>query len=544
MAGLRADVRTGRRIARAEVRRSIRWYFQQPRAKIALALVVLFFGSIVVFVAVPTAYELGRILRVDDRFPLLSGLRRQMTVLVGVLTALFALRTVERLAHIDGEPLILTTTTPRAVVIGLLTAETARLFLWLGVPAGLVVAAFVVGAQTPLMVVTVPLGLAPVLAFAATAGYLLGIGTLYLSRFVPLSTSIKTIVYPLGFILLIVGSQVVPRLALAGDLPVSLAPLRAALLRSPFAAYADLFLLGTPVAQPLSLTAGVVFAGLLAWLPVGVTLAGRLAARFWTTDTSEHARSEAAATGATPTSVPRPFAWWPAGRIGWHHLRAGARSPRQFVHLVFLVFAFAPVVSSLVDSSGLAWLFALGGSILLGAILAGSAFGLNPFGDDQSVLPLLLVTETPPKRFVRGRLVAGLSVCLPMVVGLPAVIAFVGPQSLVETGVFVGVGLGLAGLSAAWAIGLGTLFPKYETQTLYGVETVVPSFLVLFGHNAAVGLLGIVSLILTGITLDHGLPGSMPLVGGGVLVVLLLVGTAVGAYVYAVRQYRTYDLHS
>ncbi len=542
MTELRSDLRTGWRIARVEVRRSARWYFQQPRAKIALALMALVFGSMVVFGVVPAAHVMGTTVRIEEQFPLLATFRQQMTVLVAGLIVVFALRTVERLAHIDGEEMMLTTTTPRAVVVGLLTAETIRLLLWLAPPTLLVVAAFAVGAQTPAMIVTVPVGLGPVLAFTAVAGYLFGIAALYVSRYVPLPSSVKTVLYPLGFVVVILGSQIVPRLALDGNLPFSLAPIQRALLQSPLAAYADVFLLGTPVARPLSVTALAVLGVFLAGVPIGFTVAGHLATRFWTTDTSVDAPSRDVPAESTPTTVPRPFAWSKSGRIGWHYLRYGLRSPQQFVHLIVFLFAFAPVASTLAEAPDLAYLFALGGSVIFGALLAGSAFCLNPFGDEQRTLPLLLLTETQPSRFVRGRIVAGTTASVPFVVAIPLAVVTIGPPSFVDGAAFVAVGLVLAVLSAGWAVGLGTLVPMYESRTMYGVETVVPSLPVLLGHGFAVGSLGIVSLVLTGIALSQGVPASVPVLGGAGLALPLLVGSACVAYVYAVRQYRAYGI--
>jgi ABC-2 type transport system permease protein len=542
MMDLREDFRCGWRIARTEVRRSIRWYFHQPRAKIALGFILLVFGLILLFVVIPGAYALGTTVRVEGQFPLLTALRQQMTVLLGTLIVLFALRTVERLAHIDGEKLMLTTTTPRAVVIGLLTAETIRLLLWFGVPIFLVVAAFAIGAQTPALFITVPIGLAPLLAFAAVIGYLLGLSTIYASRYVPLSSSIKTVLYPLALVVAIVGSQVVPRLVLNDTLPFSLAPIGRALLQSPLAAYADIFLLGTPVAQPLSSMIVVVLGVFLVGVPLGFTAAGRLATRFWTTDTSKRNSAPNETTETTPTSVPRPFSWWKSGRIAWQYLRSGFRSPRQFIHIVFLLFAFAPALTTFLESPDLAYIFALGGSIIFGALLAGSTFGLNPFGDEQRTLPLLLLTATPPKQFIRGRLVAGLTACFPFVVVIPFAVAVFGSQSIVETTVFVLVGLVVAIVSATWAVGFGTMFPKYESRKMYGIESVVPSYLVLFGHNFSVGIVGLVSLIVTGIALVQGVLSSGIVLAGIAVALVVLIGTALWAYIYAVRQYRNYSL--
>ena len=543
MAAFRADLRSGWRIARVEVRRSVRWYFGQPRAKLSLALLMLFFGAMLLFGAVPVAYALGRTDRVEEQFPLLTAFRQQTTVLLGGLLVLFAFRTVERGGRVDAEPFVLTSTTPRAVVVGVVTAEAIRLLLWLGVPTLLVLAAFAAGAQTPAVVPAFAIGIAPMLAFAAVAGYGLGIGLLYVGRYVPLPSSIKTVLYPLAFVVLIVGSQVVPRLLLDGDLPVSLAPLERALLRSPLAAYADVFLLGTPVARPLSLTAVAGLGAFLAGVPLGATAVGRLAARFWTTEPSRTRFGGSATPAATtPTTVPRPFAWRKSGRIAWHYLRSGLRAPQRFAHLAFLLFAFAPVATSFVESGAFAYVFGLGASIVFGALLAGAAFGLNPFGDEQRALPLLLLTATPPKRFVRGRLVAGVTLCLPFTAGIPFAFAAIGPLSLADAAPYVAVGLVLAVLSAAWAVGLGTAFPRYESRKVYGVESVVPSFLVLFGHNAAVGILGIVALVLTGIGHGTGALTSGSVLVGLAVALLVLSGTAFGSYVYAVRRYRAHDL--
>lgn len=75
--------------------------------------------------------------------------------------------------------------------------------------------------------------------------------------------------------------------------------------------------------------------------------------------------------------MPRPFMWWKLGRIAWHYPQSGLRSPRQFIHMVFLLSAFVPITASLVEPPDLVYIFGLGGSIIFGALLAGSAFGLS-----------------------------------------------------------------------------------------------------------------------------------------------------------------------
>jgi hypothetical protein len=120
--GFEDDLRDGLRIGIMEIRRSIRGYFQQPRRKIALILLTLIFGSMVLFGGVPAAYSIGKTIRIEQQFPLLTAVRQLLTVFVLVLIALFLSRTIERLSHIDSEDLMLTTIPPRQFVRGRIVA--------------------------------------------------------------------------------------------------------------------------------------------------------------------------------------------------------------------------------------------------------------------------------------------------------------------------------------------------------------------------------------------------------------------------------------
>jgi ABC-2 type transport system permease protein len=100
-------------------------------------------------------------------------------------------------------------------------------------------------------------------------------------------------------------------------------------------------------------------------------------------------------------------------------------------------------------------------------------------------------------------------------------------------------------MSAAWAVGLGTAYPKYESQKMMGVDSVTPSHLVLLGHNFAVGIVGPIVLVLTGfglLSLSHGSSISGLYIGGAVVCVVILAVSAIGAYVYAVRRFRSHTL--
>jgi ABC-2 type transport system permease protein len=538
------DLRDGRDIAVMEIRRSVRGYFRQPRRKYGLAALLLIFGSMLLLGGVPTAYSLGQTVRIEQRFPFLTTVRQLLPLLIAGVIFLFVSRTIEQIAHIDSEDLMLTTTTPRAVVIGILSAEMMLYLVWFGLPVLLLCGAFAVGAGTIAPVVTVPLALAPILLFSGIAGYIIGIAGLYISHYLPIPSQIKTIVYVLLFLLIFIGSQVLVRQAFSNGLPPWLASIGHALLVSPFAAYVDFFLIGTPVASPISLSAVLVLVGLIVSVPIGFTVASRLATRFWLTETA-HRRdliggdSEA---GTKPTKVARPFAWSRSGRIAWHYLRSGARSPQQFAHLMVIFPAAAPLISSLFTQHSVIYVFVLGGSIILGAILAGAAFGLNPFGDEQTTLPLLLVTTTPPEQFVRGRIIAGLVVSVPFVVVIPFLITIVGPPSVLDVFVYVLIGLGLSVTSAAWALGIGTAYPTYESREMWGTDSVMPSTLAMLAHEFAVAIGGLISLVLSGLALSQNSSLLSLYIGGVAVCLVIFAVSGGGAYVYAVRRYHTHTL--
>lgn len=541
------DLRDGWDIAVMEVRRSFRKYFQQPRQKYGLAALVLIFGSILLLGGVPTAYSLGRTVQIEQRLPFLSIVRQLLPLFIVGGTFSFLSRTVEQLAHIDSEDLMLTTTTPRAVVIGLLSSEMVLYLVWFGLPVVLLCGAFAIGAGTIAPLVTVPLALVPILLFSGISGYVIGIGSLHISRYLPIPSQIKTIAYALFFILTLFGSQAVIWSFSSNGLPPWLAPIAHALLVSPFAAYVDFLLIGTPIAGPISVDALLVLIGLIVSVPIGFIAASRLATQFWLTETT-HRRgltdkdSEA---DTKPTRVARPFAWSRSGRIAWHYLRSGARSPQQFAHLMIIFPAVAPLFSSLFVQHSITYVFILGGSIIFGAILAGAAFGLNPFGDEQTTLPLLLVTTTPPQQFVRGRIIAGLVVGVPCVVVIPFLVTVVSSQPVLDVFVYVLVGLGLSITSAAWAVGLGTAYPMYESREAWGTDSVIPSNLVILVHEFGVAIGGLISLVLTGLALQSFVNDSFllsPYTGGVAVCLVIFAASAGGAYVYAVRRYRSHTL--
>src|SRR6056297_3307542 len=98
-----------------------------------------------------------------------------------------------------------------------------------------------------------------------------------------------------------------------------------------------------------------------------------------------------------------------------------------------------------------------GTGVLFGVYLSGATFGLNPLGDDRPQFPLVLLTETTSRTFLRGRVLAGLSVGLPFSIFVPLASIAAGTRPVYGI-TFATVGTGFSFLAALFALGLGCAY--------------------------------------------------------------------------------------
>lgn len=529
---LRRDLRAGSRIARAEFRRSVRQYTGDWRRLLGLVIAVVFIGG-GLLVIVPAVYVLGRTARSVSSIP---GFAPAATVLPVLLVVLAAFRTVERIGRSDGEALLLTTVHPRAVVVGLVGSEVARLAAWFGVPLAATVAALAFGLGSPTFPLAAAAVAAPMLCCAAVWGYALGLGLLRVLRRLPRLRRLLKWVGVVALLVAVAGSQFVGQFVDEGTVPAGVVV--DAVTLAPVAEYVALAFVGTPLSRPVSLRALAVLASVGCLTPVGLAVATRQASAVWFTDAAA-AGPAAKRTTTGGFDVPRPFAAAPAGRVAWGHLLRAARHPQELSHLLLVVFFVGPLGSAFVGSSGDALgILVAGTGVGLATYLAGAAFGLNPLGDDRPQLPLVLLVGVDARTLVRGRVLAGVAVGLPVAVLLPAAGAGLGAPPGVAAA-FAGVGGLLCATASTFAVGVGTAYPVYEERKFWGSETVVPSTLVMLTYLAVVSGGTAVGLVLTwyglaGLTLSLGL-------GAGLAAYLLLtLGIPYGCYRYAVRRYRGY----
>lgn len=286
---------------------------------------------------------------------------------------------------------------------------------------------------------------------------------------------------------------------------------------------------------------------LLGLTPVGLAVAERQATALWFTDdpvrtgTTDTSSEPAVSSGGF--SPPQPFSWTKAGRIAWGYLLRAVRHPQEFSHLLMLVFLVGPMAGTFFQSSpGERFpLLVAGTGVLFGVYLSGATFGLNPLGDDRPQFPLVLLTETTPRTFLRGRVLAGLAVGLPFVILVPLATIAAGTRPL--NGITLAtVGTGFSLLAALFALGLGCAYPIYEERELWGAETVAPSTLVLIAYSVVVMGGTVIGLGITWFGLTGNLVVTGILVGGLGVYLLPTVGLPILSYWYSQRRYRRYVL--
>ncbi|MFB6169106.1 MAG: hypothetical protein ABEJ43_09705 [Haloferacaceae archaeon] len=529
---LARDARDGLRIARAELRRSVREYLGDTRRLVGVTVVALVFGGYLL-VFLPTVFVAGRGIR---RVGAIPGFGLAATLLPVALLAVAALRTLERIGRVEAADLILLVVRPRAVVLGLVGAEAGRLALWFSLPAAAVVAAFAAGLGAPTLPLTAALVLLPLAACAAVWGYASGLVVLRVLRRLPGVRRVLKGVAGLAFVVAIVGSQVLGTYVASGGVAVD--RLLASGGVGPLADYLALAFVGTPLARPVGAGTAAVPVVLLALVPVGLAVATRQASALWFTDAPRQgASAERSSGGFAP---PEPFARTGAGRVAWGLLVRGVRQPSEFAHLVMVLVVLGPGTASVAQVDGPAGPLVAGVGTLLGVHLAGATFGLNPLGDDRPQLPLLLLTRATPRTLVRGRVAAGLAVGVPVVLLATGGSVALGTPPLAAAALAV-VGAALCLAASAFAVGVGAGYPVYETREFWGTETVVPSTLVTIAYLVVVGAGTAVGLVVTWV-LAAGLEPTPLVLGGLGVYALVTVVPSYGSYRYAVRRYRRYTV--
>lgn len=524
-------------VARTELRRRVRAVRDDSRQLVALAIGGLFLG-LFALVVVGGAFFAGRA-AAGGSIPS-DAARTVAAFAVGLpaLTALF--RGGQKLTRPDGADSLLTAAPTRDVVTGLLVAEFASGSGLFAVPFALAGLLFALGAGSVVGAVLVPAALLTATVVGTVAGFA---GALAVLLVVSRSEFLQRYKTWVGVLALAAYFGVL----FGGSADSALGPVFRALGASPVGWYADLALVGTTPGADPARAAGAAL-GSVVVLVGSLGAATRLAGRLWFESPARPEEATAAASAMDGALVGRLPVSRPTRRIarkGWLRAR---RAPLTLVYAVYPVFVlYAPVAEAL--STGSVPRYLPTALALYVAWAAGAAFTLNPLGDEGSVLPVTLTTPVSGRQFVAGRALTGVAVGVPLALlaaGVGSVFAGLSPAAAVTVACLAVV---LPVAATGIAVGVGTLFPKFEASRISrSREAVVPSLLAFGAYSLALtllalpGLLGSLALVTAPVA---GLLGTtatlVTALGAATTVVLVSVAGGLGVW-YGVREFESYTM--
>jgi len=394
-------------------------------------------------------------------------------------------RVVSARTRIEAEPLMLTTVSARTVAVGLLVAETLRVLANVGLSALVLTGVGVVLLGSPASLFLIP---AAVLLFATTVvvtGSALGYAAVWLVATSPFVARHKTILGTTASLLGMGGYFLFLYPQIGG---VS----QAALAWFPMGWLVDLVVVGTRfVGSPLLAVGVVVGSGIL--LAVGGVVVERETVALWftepvspeTADTASDSeqtpagkpspsvsRGDALAAAVTPLVVPRVVSD-PVRRVAEWALLRTRRDPNRLMFLIIPLFAIgSPLVSTGVQSGSIGELAAPLSAVAV-PWLAGALFAMNPLGDEGAVLPVTL-TAASGRQYVRGLMVPGLCLGLPMVIVTTAIAGSFSPYALSESIGLVALGLYLTCVAVTITPAIGMAFPRFSAISVGQSRDVLP----------------------------------------------------------------------
>ncbi|QSG08978.1 hypothetical protein [Halapricum desulfuricans] len=522
------DLRDGWTLARTELRAQLRRLRSDRRRLLATVVGVLGFGAFLGLSFVPGSIAFGD--EFGEAVPLgTAGLALwAVTLAVAYFGAASGFNqsqvgTVAALAR--------TSIPPRAVSLGRIVTQTVRA-TWFIVPVGALLLGGVAVGGGPLVAGAVLLAVLPPMVVGLFVGRVVGTVARYGNERLQISMWVKALLLlgVMGAIFL--GTQVLldaryetgTQFAVGALVPGTPLQSYAAVVFAPFGTTTGPF--------------GVVVTGLLlAAIPLGVVIALKLETYLLVSDLG----SDASTTGHVEESygVPRVFDASPTVRVGWRYLVRTRRDPRMLAHLTPILFGAFGLAGSAFQDPGLVLTIGPGATVVAGAVLAGSAYCLNPMGDDRDQLPLLLTSTRSVDVVLRGRMVAGgaLGTVVALGIGTPLAVVehdpgYVFGQSLLAVVLIVA--------SVGIAVGLGAIAPKFERNEYMNVERAHPSQWASLGFFFGGTIVAVIGFALLAVTLSGEY--LLPVALGWLLYVSVLALASWGGYRYAVQRFDAFTL--
>lgn len=410
-----------------------------------------------------------------------AGVRGVFALVWLGFAALTVMRAVGTTATIDEADGLLTTVPVRTVVGGILLAEGLSLGIWLVVPLVAIVGGFAVGAGTPLPVFAASIAVLAVLGTALPAGYIVG---LWIRQTL---TGYETIARHRTKLVILAGIAYFGLFA-TGEFETVTTVLFRSLQESPMGWLGDVALLGAPGVDTSIWRALAGFGIAAVGAPVLFRGAVYSATVHWfadparTTETRE-ATPTPASTGRTDrllAATARPTR--AITRVAWLRAR---RAPIKLLYAAYPLFGLIWIGPEIVQT-GIPWYlpYLAAGSVVWAS---GVLFTLNPLGDQGPVLPASLTAPVTGGQFVRGHVLAGALVGLPLsaLIVAPIALLVLDPAAALALTVATGAGVLAATVLAA---GIGVAVPRFGAVKVSGSRTaVMPSKTAFFAYTLVLG---------------------------------------------------------
>ena len=291
---------------------------------------------------------------------------------------------------------------------------------------------------------------------------------------------------------------------LTGEFTAVVEALRPALRAPPLGWLADLSLVTTPGVTPDAVgVVGALTLGLA--VTAGGTLLAVPAARYaWSADRTVSTADDDSPTTAPDHAVDRllgAVTRAPATRgIASTALLRVYRSPLQLVFVAFPLLAAIPVGDQILASGTVPW-YAPWLAVWYGSWAAGAALPLNPLGNQGSGLPSLLTSPADGRHVVHGYVAATAVVAAPVTAGASVLLAVAADYATVE---ILGVAVAAVGAvlaASVLAVGIGSVFPRFEAVDFAGSRRAVPPSKVAYGSFST----ALTATVVAGAVVQNGL---------------------------------------
>ncbi|NGM67437.1 hypothetical protein G6M89_00185 [Natronolimnobius sp. AArcel1] len=394
-----------------------------------------------------------------------------------------AIRTVTTAAKIDKPACLLISTRLRNVVVGVVGAEIVLFSLWVVPPAVVLSSAFASGTGTILPVVIAPLVVVLLLVTAVPVGFVIGVCFRHLITVYEPIARYRT---PLLALL---------ALAYFGSIATGwfneiTAVLFDLLGDGPLGWPGHLLLVAIPGISPSSTAAIGALVATAVVAPLAIFAGEAVARVHWYADparTGDETVSDADSSNRLAELLSYGLAQ-PTRTVAVTAIRRTKRAPIRLAYVAYPLFGTLFFAQEIIQTGTVPTYLA----VLLCLYVvwgAGVLFTLNPLGDLGQALSAVLTSTLSGTDAIRGRMIAGSLVGVPVAIIVAIAMGLVSPLSLEATGALV-VGSAVGALvTPGLAAGIGSVFPRFGTvKVTNNSEAVMPSKMAFLVYTVAIML--------------------------------------------------------